>query len=194
MLSLIFLNKNLKLKEFGNFLRITDLIYSGKSFNVLFVWTLYSTHCLLLHDKLSLIIERNQPQQFDQGCSHLTLHVNVLILKKEKKKKCPLSFLWPILARWRRKAEKRFVPYGILLVLLQEKGLAGAELSCFSLGKEKTTKQNTKFFIHVYFFVRTLQIVFCESYVILNVRELLYFRTNNLLKGRKWNQSRLTQF
>ena len=86
MLSLIFLNKNLKLKEFGNFLRITDLIYSGKSFNILFVWTLYSTHCLLLHDKLSLIIERNQPQQFDQGCSHLTLHVNVLILKKEKKK------------------------------------------------------------------------------------------------------------
>ena len=176
----------------GNLLRITDLIYSGELFNILLVWTLYSTHCLLLHDKLSLIIERNQPQQFDQGCSHLTLHVKVLC---KKKKKSPLSVLWPILARWRRKAEKRFVPYGILLILLQEKELVGAELCCFSLGKEKITKQKpTKFFIHIYFFVRSLQSVFCESYVVSNVRELLYFRTSNLLKGRKWNQSRLTQF
>lgn len=144
----------------GNLLWITDLIYSGKLFSILFVQTLYSTHCLLLHDKLSLIIERNQPQQFDQGCSHLTLHVNVLTVRK-KKKKSPLSVLWPILARWRRKAEKRFVPYGILVILLQEKGLVVAELCCFSLGKEKITKQKpTKFFIHVCFFVRTSKLHF----------------------------------
>lgn len=74
-------------------LRITDLIYSGELFNILLVWTLYSTHCLLLHDKLSLIIERNQPQQFDQGCSHLTLHVNVLNSAKKKKKKSSFSSL-----------------------------------------------------------------------------------------------------
>lgn len=150
---------------------------------------LYSTYCLLFSDTWSLIMERNQLQQFDQGCSHLTFYVNVLTLQK----KTPPSILWPALARWRRKAQKGFVPYGTLLILLQEKGLVWAELCCFSLGKKKKKNNQaetyTVFHTHILCCEDSANCI-CESYVRLNVRELLSFGTNNLPSERKEMKSK----
>ena len=148
----------------GNLLWITDLIYSRKLFSILFVQTLYSTHCLLLHDKLSLIIERNQPQQFDQGCSHLTLHVNVLTVRKK--------ISWEtVCALW---DSCHFAP---------GKRISCSRIMLFFTGQGKNNQAETYKVFHTrILFCEDFQTAFCESYVISNVRELLYFRTNNLLK------------
>lgn len=163
----------------GNLLWITDLIYSGKLFSILFVQTLYSTHCLLLHDKLSLIIERNQPQQFDQGCSHLTLHVNVLTLRKKKSSFSSLTHpgqmkeeSWEtVCALW---DSCHFAP---------GKRISCSRIMLFFTGQGKNNQAETYKVFHTrILFCEDFQTAFCESYVISNVRELLYFRKNNLLK------------
>lgn len=97
--------------------------------------------------KLSLIIERNQPQQFDQGCSHLTLHVNVLIEKKVLFQFSDPS--WP----WRRKLRKT------VCALWDSCHFAPGKVSwqnyAVSLGKEKIIKETYKVFHTRILFVRT---------------------------------------
>lgn len=150
---------------------------------------LYSTYCLLFSDTWSLIMERNQLQQFDQGCSHLTFYVNVLTL--QKKDSSFNSLTGP--GQMKEESSERVCALRDSPHFAPRKRASLSRIMLFFSGqkKKKNNQAETYTVFHTYILCcEDSANCICESYVRLNVRELLSFGTNNLPSERKEMKSK----